>query len=40
VAAPTLITFSAEVVGKAAHAGFAPEDGVHAIQVAAAAVAV
>ena len=39
VAAPTLITFSAEVVGKAAHAGFAPEDGVHAIQVAAAAVA-
>ena len=39
VAAPTLITFSAEVVGKAAHAGFAPEDGVHAIQVAAAAIA-
>ena len=39
VAAPTLITFSAQVVGKAAHAGFAPEDGIHAIQVAAAAVA-
>lgn len=38
VAAPTLITFSAQVMGKAAHAGFAPEDGVHAIQVAAAAV--
>ncbi len=39
VAAPTLITFSANIIGKAAHAGFAPEDGVHAIQVAAAAIA-
>ncbi len=38
VGAPTLISFSVEVKGKAAHAGFEPEKGVHAIQAAAGAV--
>lgn len=37
-AAPSLISFRAEVQGKAAHAGFAPETGVHAIKVAAEAI--
>lgn len=37
--APTLIEFRIEVKGKAAHAGFAPEMGVHAIAIAAKAVA-
>lgn len=31
--APTLISFTAEITGKAAHAGFHPEDGVHAIEI-------
>lgn len=35
ISAPTLIAFKAEVIGKAAHSGFAPEDGVHAISIAA-----
>lgn len=35
VIAPTLISFTAKVIGKAAHAGFAPENGIHAIAIAA-----
>lgn len=35
---PTLISFEILVKGKAAHAGFAPEEGVHAIAAAADAV--
>ncbi|MCI8599500.1 MAG: M20/M25/M40 family metallo-hydrolase [Lachnospiraceae bacterium] len=37
--APTLVDFQIDVYGRAAHAGFAPERGVHAIQAAARAVA-
>ncbi len=33
--APSIISFQAEVTGKAAHAGFCPEAGIHAIAVAA-----
>lgn len=35
---PTLISFQIELLGRAAHAGFAPEEGVHAIAMAAAAL--
>ena len=38
-AAPTLISFSATVRGKAAHAGFYPEKGINSIQAAARAIA-
>ena len=38
-AAPTLLSFTITVQGKAAHAGFAPKDGIHAIQAAAKAIA-
>ena len=38
VEAPSLATFEAVVQGKAAHAGFAPEDGVHAILIASKAI--
>ena len=38
-AAPTLISFSAKIQGKAAHAGFHPEDGINSIQAAAGAIA-
>ena len=38
-AAPTLVSFKAEIQGKAAHAGFHPEDGINSIQAAARAVA-
>jgi tripeptide aminopeptidase len=38
-AAPTILPFQIEITGKAAHAGFAPEQGVHAIAAAAKAVA-
>ena len=38
-AAPTILSFAAAVAGKSAHAGFAPENGVHAIAAAANAVA-
>lgn len=38
VAAPTILDFSAEIRGRAAHAGFAPESGVHAILTAARAM--
>ncbi|GHU80197.1 hypothetical protein FACS1894191_4870 [Clostridia bacterium] len=36
--APTILGFTAAVTGKAAHAGFASADGVHAIAAAAAAI--
>ena len=38
-AAPTLVSFAAKIQGKAAHAGFHPEDGINSIQAAARAVA-
>lgn len=38
VAAPTILTFRAEIAGKASHAGFAPEKGVNAISAAARAI--
>ena len=37
--APSLATFQVKIHGKSAHAGFAPEDGVHAIAIAAKATA-
>lgn len=36
--APTILSFEAEVLGRAAHAGFAPESGVHAVRIAAEAI--
>lgn len=36
--APSILLFTATVTGKSAHAGFAPEQGVHAVAVAARAV--
>ncbi len=36
--APTLVSFTARIKGKAAHAGFAPEEGINAIAIAAEAV--
>ncbi len=39
IKAPTLVAFTADLTGKAAHAGFAPEEGIHAIKVAAEAIA-
>lgn len=38
LAAPTLLTFRAVFHGRAAHAGFAPEEGIHAIKAAGLAV--
>lgn len=38
VAAPSIISFDITVHGKSAHAGFAPESGVHAIKIAAKAI--
>ncbi len=38
IAAPTLISFTATVTGKAAHAGFEPEVGINAIACAASAI--
>lgn len=37
-AAPTIISFKAEFIGKASHAGLAPEDGIHAIKAASLAI--
>ena len=37
-AAPTILSFRADIFGKASHAGFAPEKGVHSIKIAAEAV--
>ena len=39
IKAPTLISFRITVHGKASHAGFAPEKGVNAIEIAAKAIA-
>ena len=39
VRAPSLISFQVSVKGKASHAGFAPENGIHAIAAAAKAIA-
>jgi len=38
--APTILSFTVTVTGKAAHAGFAPQDGIHAILAAANAISV
>lgn len=38
-AAPTILSFEIKVHGKAAHAGFAPKDGIHAIETASKAIA-
>lgn len=38
LAAPTLVSFSAKILGKAAHAGFSPELGINAIAVTANAI--
>lgn len=37
--APTLVDFQIKICGRAAHAGFAPEKGIHAIGIAARAIA-
>ncbi|MBQ8922232.1 MAG: M20/M25/M40 family metallo-hydrolase [Oscillospiraceae bacterium] len=39
VRAPSLISFRVTVTGRASHAGFAPENGIHAIKAAAIAIA-
>jgi tripeptide aminopeptidase len=36
--APTLVSFVAKILGKASHAGFAPEQGINAIAIAAEAI--
>ncbi|MDR1465348.1 MAG: M20/M25/M40 family metallo-hydrolase [Oscillospiraceae bacterium] len=38
-AAPSILAFTVTLRGKAAHAGFAPEEGIHAISAAAKAIA-
>lgn len=38
-AAPTILSFEVSVKGKAAHAGFCPEDGIHAIKAVCEAIA-
>ena len=38
VAAPTILSVDITVLGRAAHAGFAPEDGINALSIAAAAL--
>lgn len=38
VAAPSMISFKVTVKGLSAHAGFAPENGIHAIKIAAKAI--
>ena len=37
-AAPTVISFEIEIIGKASHAGFAPEEGINALTIAAEAL--
>lgn len=37
-AAPTILSFEIMIYGKASHAGFAPQDGIHAIEIGAKAV--
>lgn len=36
---PTILSFEIQVCGRSAHAGFHPEDGIHAIKIAAEAIA-
>ena len=36
--APSIISFKVNVKGKSAHAGFNPEDGIHALKIAASAM--
>ena len=36
--APTIISFEVKIKGRASHAGFAPEKGIHAVAIAAAAI--
>lgn len=36
--APTILAFTASITGRASHAGFAPEEGIHAIAAAADAI--
>lgn len=38
ISAPTLVSFTCEIKGKASHAGFAPEQGINAIAIAAEAI--
>ncbi len=38
VAAPSILTINIDIHGKAAHSGFAPEQGIHSIKIAAAAI--
>ncbi len=38
IGAPSILDFTAEVIGKASHAGFAPEEGISAITTAAKAI--
>lgn len=38
-AAPTILSFVVTIHGKAAHAGFCPEEGIHAVQAACEAIA-
>jgi tripeptide aminopeptidase len=38
IAAPTIVSFKITVTGKSAHAGFCPEEGIHAIAIAARAI--
>ena len=35
IAAPSVLSFTVSVTGKASHAGFAPEEGIHAIEIVA-----
>lgn len=37
-AAPTILSFKADVIGKSSHAGFAPEQGIHSIKIATEAI--
>ncbi len=37
-AAPTILSFNAEIIGKSSHAGFAPEQGIHSVKIAAEAI--
>ncbi len=38
IGAPTVLSFTVKIIGKASHAGFAPEEGINAIAVAAQAI--
>lgn len=38
IAAPSILSFTIDIYGKSAHAGFAPEEGIHAIAIAGEAI--